>query len=468
MRITNAMSSNNILLNLQKNMAALSKTQYQASTGNKIQFASDDPIIAGRALRLRASLTEVEQYKNNVAQASAWLDQSSFAMGQVNELLFSKENSIRSNLTLAATGTTTISDKQKYLGTIKELLKELTTQGNSTYNGRYVFSGYRTDEPAIISKDQPDATFDIYQKFSPSDAEKTTTYFKDPGVTGAMPKETGEYYRIKIPYTNGVTILSPSTIEPKSLNADPDCYQPTNGAPHFIAETGEIVMTEADYNSWKANPASFGNLTYQKQGLYKDEPNPKVYFDCKDVTDPSNHINYKMYDNGKDYHKMEYEIGVGNKMQVNTLAKDFITAGLISDLKEIVFLVENAKVSTVDDLKAVTPAMTDDEIKKQIEDETSFLNSFLGEKINQAIGKMDKHADVVSKEYSAVGAKGNRLELIDNRLGEERTNYTELKLKNESVDIDEVMIRYQTQLSVYSLSLQIGAGILQTSLGNFI
>ena len=70
MRITNQMMINSSMANIQVNKKQVNTLDTQLSTQKKINKPSEDPIIAIRALRLRASLNEVTQYlKKNIPVA---------------------------------------------------------------------------------------------------------------------------------------------------------------------------------------------------------------------------------------------------------------------------------------------------------------------------------------------------------------------------------------------------------------
>ena len=74
MRITNQMISNNSLRNMQKTMANVDNRTTQMETGKKITKASEDPVVAVRALKLRTMVTQLEQYKDkNIGDAESWL-----------------------------------------------------------------------------------------------------------------------------------------------------------------------------------------------------------------------------------------------------------------------------------------------------------------------------------------------------------------------------------------------------------
>ena len=71
MRITNSMIRNNTSNNMSTNKGYVDTLNTQMSTQKKIDRPSDDPVIAIRALRLRSSLSEINQYyEKNIPDAS--------------------------------------------------------------------------------------------------------------------------------------------------------------------------------------------------------------------------------------------------------------------------------------------------------------------------------------------------------------------------------------------------------------
>ena len=81
MRITNQMMINSSMANIQVNKKQVNTLDTQLSTQKKINKPSDNPIIAIRALRLRASLNEVTQYlKKNIPDAQQWLETTQGAL----------------------------------------------------------------------------------------------------------------------------------------------------------------------------------------------------------------------------------------------------------------------------------------------------------------------------------------------------------------------------------------------------
>ena len=75
MRITNNMMMRNTSYNINGNKVNVDAMNNQMTSQKKIQRPSEDPVVAIRALRLRSSLSEINQYyENNIPDAEAWLN----------------------------------------------------------------------------------------------------------------------------------------------------------------------------------------------------------------------------------------------------------------------------------------------------------------------------------------------------------------------------------------------------------
>lgn len=153
MRISNNMLINNMMLSLSNNLNRTQKYQYQLATGKKIRLPSDDPIVASKALKLRTDVAEILQYKRNTDDAISWMDITESTMQQMTEVL----HRFKDLTNQAANGTNTADDLQKIKAETDQLRKQIINLANSTYAGRYIFSGYKTDKPLL----NDDGTFNI-------------------------------------------------------------------------------------------------------------------------------------------------------------------------------------------------------------------------------------------------------------------------------------------------------------------
>lgn len=142
MRTTNNMLINNMLYHINNNLYRMSKLQTQMATGKKIEIPSDDPIVAARALKFRTDVSEIQQFKSNASDAYSWMDMTEVTLGKMIDILHDgRERAVQA----ANSGTLTMDDKNKIMQEIKQLRSQSVHLANTSYAGRYIFSGYITD-----------------------------------------------------------------------------------------------------------------------------------------------------------------------------------------------------------------------------------------------------------------------------------------------------------------------------------
>lgn len=90
------------------------------------------------------------------------------------------------------------------------------------------------------------------------------------------------------------------------------------------------------------------------------------------------------------------------------------------------------------------------------------------DEINAFLGKLDNHINRVLSVRSDIGARVNRLELIQNRIDENNLTYTKLLSDNEDADMAEVIMHLSNSENVYRASLSTGARVIQPTLIDFI
>lgn len=146
MRITNNMLVNNLVYNLNQNLKTMEKLQYQLATGKKFRVPSDDPIGASKSLKFNTDISKLEQYKRNAEDAMSWMNDTEAALAEIGEVLKRAYE-----LTVdAANGTKDDGDLLKIREEIEQLKDHLVQIANTTYSGRHIFSGYKTDKPLMI------------------------------------------------------------------------------------------------------------------------------------------------------------------------------------------------------------------------------------------------------------------------------------------------------------------------------
>lgn len=90
------------------------------------------------------------------------------------------------------------------------------------------------------------------------------------------------------------------------------------------------------------------------------------------------------------------------------------------------------------------------------------------EGIEENLGKLNKSLDSMLEAWADLGAKANRVELIDRRLKDNNLNTRSLLSKTEDLDMAEAFTYFKMAEHVYQASLASGARIIQPSLLDFL
>ncbi|TRM10234.1 flagellar hook-associated protein FlgL [Lentibacillus cibarius] len=105
------------------------------------------------------------------------------------------------------------------------------------------------------------------------------------------------------------------------------------------------------------------------------------------------------------------------------------------------------------------------------EDIESFLTALETndqERIKESIDTIDDNIDNVINVRADLGARMNRLELVENRLDEQEIAAKKMMSENEDVDYEKVITELTTQESVHRAALSAGSRIIQPTLIDFL
>lgn len=98
---------------------------------------------AANSLKYRSELAKIGQYKKNIDDGLALLQNTETALSNIGDIL----QRIRELSINASTDVMTTEDKKKLKAEISQLKEQLVHEANSTFSGRYIFAGYKTDKP---------------------------------------------------------------------------------------------------------------------------------------------------------------------------------------------------------------------------------------------------------------------------------------------------------------------------------
>lgn len=142
MRITNNMTMASTLNNINAAANRLAAANAAVSSEKKIQSASDDPIVATRAITYRSYVSQISQYQDNATAAAGWQKATDSALNDLNDVI----TKTKELTTQAASDTCSDTDKTNIKAEVVTLQTQAVSIMNTTYAGRYIFGGYSTSE----------------------------------------------------------------------------------------------------------------------------------------------------------------------------------------------------------------------------------------------------------------------------------------------------------------------------------
>jgi flagellar hook-associated protein 3 FlgL len=418
MRITNNMMIANMITNLGNNQTRLSAYQNQLDTGKKIQVPSDDPVVAARALKLRTDVSQVEQYQKNIKDAGSWLDATDEALSKMGDVLKrARELSVQ-----ASNGTNTPEETQKIGLEIKQLKAQIIHLSNSTYAGRYIFSGFKTDQKLI----NDDETSPDYGKFSVNVETNKERIFYEIGVGDSINVNVagGDLFNDGTDANNPGYGISTSKINTLS-------YPYTVGASNAVNIS--VDGTNVAVNIAAGTYATSADLAK----AVKDAVTPVVPVDVS-IT--------------------------GNQLEIRTTSKT-ATSEVKLAMPLSSFFVSVGVSDPVESTGAggETPSMI-----KLFNDVIAHMDAGEYKEISDELDTFDKETNNLLRVRADVGARQNRVDLTDDRMSNDLINYTDLMSKNEDVDVAETIMNLKNEENVYKASLAGGARIIQQTLVDFL
>ena len=90
------------------------------------------------------------------------------------------------------------------------------------------------------------------------------------------------------------------------------------------------------------------------------------------------------------------------------------------------------------------------------------------EEIGQYLSAIDVQMDNLLSARATIGARQNRVELMDDRLSSQKVFSTRILSDNEDVDLEKVIIDLTSQESVHRAAMSVGARLIQPTLMDFL
>lgn len=257
----------------------------------------------------------------------------------------------------------------------------------------------------------------------------------------------------------------------------------------MVKETGELLLGDNIYSAMvgiKDDPLTSTDegeirLTYSKEEWKEGDLKPEHYFRCQTTTADNRELEYNAdYLQGisdEDKQTIEYDVGLNQSIRVNTTADEVFLHDIGRDVDDLIRSLEDSikmeeQVLEIEKLLEKFTDPADQELIKKDLDAANKALVYLKEKTQKlfegGMTKMQGHLDVLNFAVTENGTRGQKLELISNRLMSQKTNFETLKSENEDIDITDVAIKLSSAELTYSSALMATGKVLQNSLMNFI
>ena len=136
-RVTQLMTSQTVLANLENQFNQLSTTTDELSSGLKISQPSDDPYGASVALQLNDAISSLGQYSTNVQDGTAWAQTAGTALTDISNVI----QTVQGLVVEGGGGTLSQSQMTSAASEVNQLIDQIKQDANTTYDGNYIFSG---------------------------------------------------------------------------------------------------------------------------------------------------------------------------------------------------------------------------------------------------------------------------------------------------------------------------------------
>ena len=145
MRISERMRYDIVNNRVQDAKADNANAMERLSSQKEIQKLSDNPVGAAQMIRYRDDIEGLRQFQNNIEYSKGFLDRSEEALKSISD------NLIRAKELAVGMANDTV-DKNSRAATsleIREIIDEVAQLANTTFNGRYIFGGFRNQTPCL-------------------------------------------------------------------------------------------------------------------------------------------------------------------------------------------------------------------------------------------------------------------------------------------------------------------------------
>jgi len=153
MRVTLTSIARRVLSDVSRARERMDDLHEKLSSGNEINRPSDDPAAVAKIMHLEAAIGENQQYVNNSHEVIEWFEATEAALQDTSDALVRLQE-LTAN---GASGSLPQASLDGLAQEVEAIYAHMLDIANSTYNGRYMFSGLQTDTAPL----EPDGDYSV-------------------------------------------------------------------------------------------------------------------------------------------------------------------------------------------------------------------------------------------------------------------------------------------------------------------
>jgi flagellar hook-associated protein 3 FlgL len=426
-RITQVMTSNDVLTNIMANLNKMNKYQYQLSSGNKIKYASDDPVVATRLSTYQNKLGEIDQFLKNISETKGYLD---IAENNVKDMKTYLDR-VRELTLQISNGTYTQNDREAAKNEIEQIEQHLKQLANTRYEGRYIFSGTQSGDAPLAN------TNDIRYNVTP---DIGVLKFKGKTISevdeGMKEKYTVSFRDV---FERGARTISSKDFSP---------YDNLSGTDD--PEVGTIVINDSRIGKEVSFDYRFDSKTKIQDILNQLNEKAKT-------ADGVGLIHFYMSGN-----KIVAEKVISNETQNFDDPTPVNMDSSSISIQDSGHLIEDLGLKDGKTINGV-------DIFGVLENIKSHIDHNDADKLGGVdLTNLDTLISNSISVRSTIGAMSKSLMMGQQRLQGNKITITQMQSQDADVDVSETMIKFSQESAAYNAALVAGAKVIMPTLVNFL
>ena len=247
----------------------------------------------------------------------------------------------------------------------------------------------------------------------------------------------------------------------------------------LIKETGDLI-----FGKMSARETSVA-VNYDKNSFSAGELKPEYYYDCVDNTgvdysDLDGTIRSRLVYNRSDIaYDINYTVAVNQNITVNLQANEIFDSSAQQDMKDLTSVITNTQ-DAYEKREKIAALMKDsdyqdDATQKKLSEwytaaskEYDYYNDYMQETFERVLGNTEDYLNKANLAETTLGCRGDELKITKTRMDEQQESVTELKSKNDNLDLSTIMMNYTAYYTAYQASLVAAGKLGEQSLLNYI